>query len=199
MQLSIKIRSSTSGSSTVVQNLRTLEEAVNELLHTLFPDTFDAELTPVNSESNLISESSATTELSSMSEQGLGISFTPNATVTPTPLTTSHTSHITPSHSLFYQDEVDYISPSQSNPLAHPIKSESPTSKISAWRQTSVHQVEEELPFMGRSSIKKARGTPAAGQQEARVFVAVLDYEPESMCVTGKPSDELSFNTGECA
>ncbi len=186
---------SASGSK-AVQHLRSLEEAVNELLHTMFPGTFDAELSPVNSDSNLISESSATSELSSMSEQDLTVTFTPT-TPTTTPTAFTHSSHITPSHSSFLdQDEEDYVPPSpQSNPLAFPIKSRyiSPSNGMLAWRE--VHQGEDKS-FGNKSDMKRTKRA-SDGEQEARVFVAVLDYEPESMCVTGKPSDELSFNTGQ--
>ncbi|XP_064383629.1 early endosome antigen 1-like isoform X3 [Halichondria panicea] len=188
--LSAKARSSPTRNSNVMPYLRSLEEATNELLHTLFPGTFDAELTPVNSETTLISEYSTTSELSSMSDQDLvEMSTTTPVVHTPTHLPHSQSSPLS-------QEEVDYPLP-RGIPQTFPIKSRetSPSTRTQAWRESSFpfHPVEDLLN--GEPSMKKKEGA-SNGLQEARVFVAVLDYDPKSMCVTGQPGDELSFNTG---
>ncbi len=168
-----------------------LEEATNELLHTLFPGTFDAELTPVNSETNLISEYSTTSELSSMSDQEL----VETSTTTPVAHTPTHLPHSQASPPS--QEEVDYPLP-RSIPQTFPIKSREtlPGTRTQAWRETSFPFQPVEDLLNGETSMKKKEGA-SNDLQEARVFVAVLDYDPKSMCVTGKPGDELSFNTGE--
>ena len=173
--------------------VRYLEEATNELLHTLFPGTFDAELTPVNSETNLISEYSTTSDLSSMSDQDLvETSTTTPVAHTPTPFTPTHLPHSQASPPS--REEVDYPLP-QGIPQTFPRETLHGT-RTQAWRETSFPFQPVEDLLNGETSMKKKEGA-SNDLQEARVFVAVLDYDPKSMCVTGKPGDELSFNTGE--
>ena len=40
--------------------------------------------------------------------------------------------------------------------------------------------------------------SPSSQPEGPRVFVAVMDYDPNSLCVTGDPGKELSIHTGEC-
>ena len=84
-----------------------------------------------------------------------------------------------------------------------PVKS-SPGKHASAWREASPKktfpfETEPGLPSVETSLTGSPRraGVQWNGREGPRVFVAVMDYEPRSLCVTGQPDDEISFNTGQ--
>lgn len=156
---------------------------MNELLHTLFPGSFDAELTPVNSETNL--HASIPNEYPNIQYDDLMRVTTPNHTPhTPTPHTHPHLSPLV-------EDEVDFPSSHNVAPT-FPLKSrESLSGK--AWRETP--HLNHQGSYSSANLEKKKKGT-LDSMQEARVFVAVMDYEPKSLCTTGRPDDEISFSTG---
>ena len=197
VQLSAEVRSSSGSAPHLIPHLRTLEEAVNELLHTLFPGSFDAELTPVNSDTNL--DPSVTSELSSTSELKYEES---TDTSTPTHTPTRHTPLTPPHSSPPTEDEVDISSPLRLAPT-FPVKP-SPGKHTSAWRETSPKktfpfETEPGIPSVktGLTGSSTGAGVQQVGQEGPRVFVAVMDYEPKSLCVTGRPNDEISFSTGQ--
>ena len=169
---------------------------MNELLHTLFPGSFDAELTPVNSETNL--NPSVTSELSSTSElkyeESTDVSTPTHTPSRHTPLTPPHSSPPT-------EDEIDLLSPV--GLASGKSRESSPGKHIPAWRDSSPKAFTFQTgPGMssGKTSLTGSPTRVGAQQDEQegpRMFVAVMDYEPKSLCVTGRPDDEITFSTGQ--
>ena len=55
---------------------------------------------------------------------------------------------------------------------------------------------ERESTRGGQRQKKKKKGR--RGTDEERLFVAILSYDPEAMCSTGRPEEELLLHEGQC-
>lgn len=197
-----------------------LEKDVNELLHTLFPGIFDVTVEPnPNSESDLVFEPSLNSDPNLNSEPDMNSSASSHSSLqgiphqSPPHQSPSHThtpSHVQPiptkvlPHESPNLDQVDYSLQDPSPIATAPQATHSPGL---AWEDVSPMDLTMgdvgktplgEKPALHRSyslPLTSGSGDEFVGQR-TRVFVAVLDYDPHSLCVTGKPEDELHFSTG---
>ena len=250
LQLSSLVQSPSSSSSQVLSELISLEAAVNELLHTLFPGSFDS---VVSVDPNLNSEPNATSEPSLNSESDMlekythddlldnssdsshssspgvlpphhspphaltpphspsppatvsqhtstpleDIDYSEHAQIVPTPLT--HTKE-DPSHILTPAWGDDFnLSSIAPAPFVLPSHRRAPRDVFKQPMQLEELLVHSKRKPTESSSVPQSSGTKAEGgflDRQMRVFVAVMDYDPRSLCVTGKPDDELHFSTG---
>lgn len=233
-----------------------MEEVVNELLHTLFPGSFDSVLSVdpnLNSEPNTTSEPSLNSESdmlekythddlldnSSVSSHSSspGVSpphHSPPHTLTPPhsppPLATMSQHTSTPVEVIDYsehaqvvptplthtkEDSSDMLTPAWGDdfnlssiaPAPAPVDSPSHrmATKDAFKLPKQINEVvvpsERKPTGLKSSSVPQSSVTKDEGgilDRQMRVFVAVLDYNPQSLCVTGRPDDELHFSTGTC-
>ena len=59
-------------------------------------------------------------------------------------------------------------------------------------------EVEERESTRGGQRQKKKKKKGRRGTDEERLFVAILSYDPEAMCSTGRPEEELLLHEGQC-